>query len=115
MAAMTETTFWILTALSCEPRHGYAILHEVERLSYGAMSLRVTTLYAGLDRLERANLIRATGEEVVEGRARRYYEATPDGRHALSDEVERLAARAKVARVGLAGGGAAASTAVAVA
>jgi DNA-binding PadR family transcriptional regulator len=112
---MSETSFWILTALSRTPQHGYAILREVERMSEGAMSLRVTTLYAGLDRLERANLIRATGEEIVDGRARRYYEVTPNGRHALSDEAERLAARTRAARAGLAGGSAAASTTVAVA
>lgn len=101
---MSESTFWILTALTGEPRHGYGILRDVEQLSDGRASLRVTTLYAGLDRLERSGLIHLSSEEVVDGRARRYYELTPDGRQALSKEAESLRARARVARVSLAGG-----------
>ena len=104
MIMMSESTFWILTALAGEPRHGYGILSDVEELSAGAVSLRVTTLYAGLDRLEHSGLISLSNEEIVDGRARRYYELTTDGRQALSKEAESLRARARVARVSLAGG-----------
>ena len=101
---MSESAFWILTALTGEPRHGYGILLDVEELSRGTVTVRVTTLYAGLERLVHSGLIHVSGEEVVEGRARRYYALTSQGRLALSEEAERLRVRARVARVGLAGG-----------
>lgn len=94
---MTETAFWILTALAAGKRHGYAVLGDVEQLSGGSVTLRVTTLYASLDRLEREGRIRSAGDEVVDGRARRYYEILDLGRDELTAEADRLAARAAVA------------------
>lgn len=99
---MTEVTFWILTALAGGRLHGYAILGDVERLTAGAVSLRVTTLYATLERLERDGRVRPAGEERVDGRARRYYELTDDGRRALTEETEKLAARLRAAETRLA-------------
>ena len=66
------------------------------------MTLRVTTLYASLDRLVREGRIRAAGEEVVDGRARRYYEITDAGRGELQQEADRLQARAEAARASIA-------------
>lgn len=100
---MTETAFWILTALAAGRRHGYALLSDVERLSAGAVALRVTTLYASLERLERDGRIHSAGEEVVEGRARRYYEISDRGRDELAEEADRLAARAAAAKASMAG------------
>jgi len=101
---MSESVFSILTALTGGPRHGYGIRSDVEELSAGKVSLRVTTLYSALDRLEHSGLIHLSSEEVVDGRARRYFELTPDGRQALSEEAESLKVRARVARLKLAGG-----------
>lgn len=98
---MTEAAFWILTALAEGRRHGYAVLGDVERMSGGAVTLRVTTLYASLERLERTGSIRTAGEEVVDGRTRRYYELTEPGRAGLAAEAERLAARARAAQTRL--------------
>lgn len=50
---MNENTFWILTALAGGRQHGYAILRDVEQLTAAKVSLRVTTLYASHERLER--------------------------------------------------------------
>lgn len=102
MTAMTEVAFWILTALAGGRQHGYAILRDVEQLSAAAVSLRVTTLYATLERLEREGQVRRAGEETVDGRARRYYELTDDGHEALASEAERLAARLRAAESRLA-------------
>ena len=93
ITVMSEVAFWILTALAGGRRHGYAILLDVEQLTAAAVSLRVTTLYATLERLERDGYVRRAGEETVDGRARRYYELTDDGSEALAMEAERLAAR----------------------
>lgn len=90
---MNENTFWILTALAGGRQHGYAILRDVESLTASQVTLRVTTLYASLERLERDGLLCRAGEEIVDGRARRYYELTDDGVQALTGETERLAVR----------------------
>lgn len=101
MAALTEPAFWVLTALSEQARHGYAILRRVDELTEGGSTLRVTTLYATLERLDRAGHVRVVSEEVVDGRARRTYDLTDAGRQVLVAETERLLVRARVASASL--------------
>ena len=84
--------------LAGERRHGYEILQETSAASKGKVSLKVTTLYAALERLEREGLIRVDGEEIVNGRARRYYCLTQEGTATLADEVAALETQASIAR-----------------
>lgn len=105
MHALTPPSFWILTALAGQRRHGYEILQETTRASGGQVTLKVTTLYSALERLEREELIAADGEEIVSGRARRYYVLSDRGSAALSAEVEALEAQAKAARSRLSAAG----------
>ena len=93
---MREPTYFILAALQDEPRHGYAIMTRAEELSRGLVKLATGTLYAALDRLTGEGYIRAVREEIVNGRARRYYALTDEGRAALVAEAERMAEAAKV-------------------
>lgn len=97
-ATLSPTSFWILTSLANGRRHGYDILREVEAASSGSAAMKVTTLYAALERLERDGLIRADGEEVVGGRARRYFALEDAGGAALAAEVAVLENQARVAR-----------------
>lgn len=99
---LTPPAFWILTVLATGRRHGYDILRETERMSGGEVSLRVATLYSALERLEREGLIAPDGEEIVNGRARRYFVLTDDGSAQLAAEVERLEAATVAARASLA-------------
>jgi DNA-binding PadR family transcriptional regulator len=97
---MREPSFLVLTALADGRHHGYAVMKAVEDLSDGTVRLRPGSLYATLDRLAESGLIRDAGEEVVEGRPRRYYELTSLGADRLAEEIERLrsnAARAEKA------------------
>ena len=87
---LREPTFLILTALADQPRHGYGLITEVDRLSGGRVTLRPGTLYGALDRLTDDGLVARDREEVVDGRLRRYYRLTPDGEKALSTETERM-------------------------
>ncbi|MER6694995.1 PadR family transcriptional regulator [Streptomyces minutiscleroticus] len=80
----------ILTALADTPRHGYGILQEVTALSEGRVRMRTGTLYGALDRLQGQGLIQVEREEVVDGRARRFYRLTPSGRSALAEEIGHL-------------------------
>ncbi len=88
----------LLTALSDQPRHGYAITQEVLAISGGRVRLRAGTLYAALDRLVGEGLIEVYREEIVDGRTRRIYTLTGDGRVRLANEAERLYATAREAR-----------------
>lgn len=97
--AMSEQTFFLLAALVPGPRHGYALIGEVAELSDGRLTLRVGTLYGVLDRLERNDWVRESGTEVVDGRHRRYFEITEQGRAAITAETARLSARAEKARM----------------
>ncbi|MFG1607194.1 PadR family transcriptional regulator [Actinoplanes sp. NPDC049265] len=93
---MREPTYFILAALQDEPRHGYAIIKRADELSHGRVRLATGTLYTALDRLTTEAYIQVVSEEIVNGRARRYYALTPAGRDALQAEAEHLAAAARV-------------------
>lgn len=101
---MPQPAFWILAVLAGGSRHGYEIMRETEAVSGGRVSLKATTLYAALDRLEDDLLIELDREEVVNGRARRYYRITDGGSARLADEVELLERSVRVARANLSSG-----------
>ena len=95
----------MLSALSGGPRHGYGIVGEVAELSGGRVQLKIGSLYGVLDRLAVEGLIEADREEAHDGRLRRYYRLTRDGRGALAEEAEVHAPAGRLvrARLGLAG------------
>jgi DNA-binding PadR family transcriptional regulator len=82
--------------LQDEPLHGYAIITRAGELSRGRIRLATGTLYAALDRLSGEGYVASTHEEIVNGRARRYYTLTEDGVAALRAEAEAMAAAARV-------------------
>jgi PadR family transcriptional regulator, regulatory protein PadR len=98
---MAQSAFWILIVLAGGRRHGYEIMRETAVASGERVSLKATTLYAALDRLERDRLIRPDGEEVVNGRARRYFLITEDGSARLTAEVELLEQSTRAARASM--------------
>jgi PadR family transcriptional regulator, regulatory protein PadR len=102
---MTGQAFFVLTALADGPRHGYGIVREVTELSQGRVKLKIGSLYGVLDRLTTDGLIEPDREEAHDGRLRRYYRLTLDGRRALAEEAGLRAATARVvrARLGLSG------------
>jgi PadR family transcriptional regulator PadR len=95
---MREPTFLVLATLAEGKKHGYAIIQGVELLSEGEVELKAGTLYAMLDRLTFDNVIQSVGEEVVDGRLRRYYQLTSGGTALLAEESKR---RVKVSNVAL--------------
>jgi DNA-binding PadR family transcriptional regulator len=103
---MREPTYLVLTALAGGRRHGYAVMQDVATISSGKVRLRAGTLYATLDRLLGEGLVEVAGEEVVDGRARRYYVLSDQGRSVLAAESRQRATIATEAlrRLDLAGG-----------
>ncbi|MEK8226169.1 hypothetical protein NKG05_08990 [Oerskovia sp. M15] len=96
---MTEQAYLILLALTPEPLHGYAVIRAVAELSDGATALGPHAVRKPGPPLGREPR-RTLGEEVVDGRLRRYYRITDDGRRVAEQETVRLrelAARAQKA------------------
>jgi PadR family transcriptional regulator PadR len=94
---MQEPTFLILAALADGKKHGYGLITEASEMSDGRVQLKVGTLYAALDRLAKEGLVARAGDEISDGRLRRYYELTGEGQTALTEEVERMQALARQA------------------
>jgi PadR family transcriptional regulator PadR len=99
--SLTGQAFYVLTALADGPRHGYGIVREVDELSHGRVQLKIGSLYGVLDRLTADGLIEPDREEAHDGRLRRYYRLTRDGRAALAVEAELRVATARVVRLRL--------------
>jgi len=98
---MTGQAFFVLTALADGPKHGYSIVGEVADLSQQRVKLKIGGLYGVLDRLAAEGLIEPDREEPHNGRLRRYFRLTTDGRRALAEEAELRAATARVVRLRL--------------
>ncbi len=93
---MREPTYFILAALLDGPRHGYGIAQTARELSDGRVRLTAGTLYGALDRLSSQGLVAVDREETVQGRPRRYYRLTDDGRRAVEQEAEHKYAAARL-------------------
>jgi DNA-binding PadR family transcriptional regulator len=90
---LTEATLYILLSLASKPRHGYAIMKDVEALSEGRVRLSTGTLYGALKRMLDDGWIERTDDESQSenpGRPRKVYALTRLGRRVLKAEVERL-------------------------
>ncbi|WP_216698885.1 PadR family transcriptional regulator [Arthrobacter sp. H20] len=98
---MREPTFLILTALARGKHHGYSLLAETKKLSGGRVTLQPGSLYTTLDRLKEEELVQDAGDEIVDGRLRRYYTLTDTGAKALEREISRLESNAGAARLSL--------------
>jgi DNA-binding PadR family transcriptional regulator len=95
---MTPAMFHIALALAGGPRHGYALMHDVELLSGGAMHLGPGTLYRSLQRMRVESLIEdSPGNKTSGDERRRKYQLTAFGRETLQGEAQRLAALVAVA------------------
>ena len=91
----------ILTSLAGGPRHGYGIIQDIAELTAGRVKLRAGSLYGSLDRLVDEGLVEPDREEIENGRLRRYYRITGEGRTLLATEAERMVANAQVANTRL--------------
>lgn len=76
----------LLAVLTSGPAHGYALSAELRRRSNGLLLVMEGSLYPALHRLEAARLV-ASSSEVSNGRRRRLYEITADGKEALEEEI----------------------------
>lgn len=86
---LTEPVVLILASLAEQPRHGYALLADIEKLSEGRVCLSTGTLYGAIRRLLDDGWIERFEQEDT-SRDKQAYKMTKAGRRALESEALRL-------------------------
>lgn len=77
----SEPALYILMSLAAGPKHGYAMIDDIE--SFAGMRLGPGTLYGAIGRLEENGLIEALPSDD----RRRPYQLTPAGREFLGEQL----------------------------
>jgi DNA-binding PadR family transcriptional regulator len=89
---LSEATFFLLLSLAQSPKHGYAIMKDVQQLSQQRIMLSTGTLYGALKRLLEQGWIARSDDEAIDssGRQQKVYILTARGHAVLAAEVTRL-------------------------
>jgi DNA-binding PadR family transcriptional regulator len=89
---LTESTYFILLSLSAKPKHGYAIMKDVQALSENRVILSTGTLYGALKRLlDQGWIVRSADPDPDDtARDRKVYTLSEHGRRVLKAEIARL-------------------------
>jgi PadR family transcriptional regulator PadR len=82
-----STVTLILTMLDRKEMYGYEMTKQMELHSEGAFTLKEGTLYPILHTLEADGMVEAYWNE-AEGRKRKYYRITEQGRHLLKEKKQ---------------------------
>lgn len=91
--ALTEVTFCILLSLYA-PRHGYAIMQFVEKMTGGRLSLGAGTLYGALNALQKKDWIEPCGDSKG---SRKEFRITEKGKAIAEIELGRITELAQIA------------------
>jgi DNA-binding PadR family transcriptional regulator len=100
---LTEPVLLILMSLAGEPRHGYALMKDIEALSDGRVRLSTGTLYGALRRLL-GELWIERYEQDDSSRDKQAYRLTATGRRQLHHELDRIKQLTRAAAVRLRAG-----------
>jgi DNA-binding PadR family transcriptional regulator len=87
---LSEAVFFILLSLLPGPKHGYAIMKDVQRLSDSRVNLSTGTLYGALKRLLDDGWLQRMDGDVENGRERKFYALTKLGKGILKAETARM-------------------------
>ena len=93
----------LLSLLRREDMYGYQIIKELERRSENAFQFKEGTLYPVLHRLENQGSVKSYRKAAENGKERKYYSITPQGRRQLA--AEKAQWEAVTLSVGRVGGG----------
>lgn len=78
----------ILSILSYGESYGYQIIQQIEQLSGGKWEWSEAMLYPVLHRMDADGLIKANWKVMENGRRRKYYQITDEGKAVLEAEQE---------------------------
>jgi DNA-binding PadR family transcriptional regulator len=87
--ALSEPVLMILVSLADQPRHGYALLKDMEALSGGRVRMSTGTLFGALRRLLEDGWIERFEQEDT-ARQKQAYRLTAAGRKQLQLELDRM-------------------------
>ncbi|MBO3725262.1 PadR family transcriptional regulator [Actinomyces bowdenii] len=82
----------ILSLLSRQPSYAYELAKTITETSAGQYTIKQTTLYTALKRLEAAGLSASFQDVSESGKPRTYYRLTPRGQEQLSAKLLEWAA-----------------------
>ena len=77
----------ILKSLSVESFHGWGISSRIQELSGDVFRIGQGSLYPALHRMEERGWVTSYWRTTTNNRIARYYQLTPEGRSALSEEI----------------------------
>jgi DNA-binding PadR family transcriptional regulator len=86
---LSEPVLLILTSLADQPRHGYALIQDIESLSGGRVRMSTGTLFGALRRLLEDGWIQRF-EQADTSRQKQAYRLTAGGRKQLQLELDRM-------------------------
>ncbi len=86
---LSEPVLLILTSLADQPRHGYALIQDIESLSGGRVRMSTGTLFGALRRLLEDGWIQRF-EQADTSRQKQAYRLTAGGRRQLQLELDRM-------------------------
>src|SRR3984885_1855138 len=86
---LSEPVLLILTSLAAHPRHGYALIKDIELLSGGRVRMSTGTLFGALRRLLEDGWIERFEQEDT-ARQKQAYRLTAVGRGQLEIELQRM-------------------------
>ena len=98
---LSEPVLLILLSLAAEPRHGYAILKDVEEISGDRVRMSTGTLYGAIRRLLEDRWIERF-REAEAPRDRQAYRLTSKGLNVVVEEIRRMKLLTRLATVRLA-------------
>ena len=93
---LSEPVLLILMSLIDKPRHGYALIKDIEALSNGRVRLSTGTLFGALRRLLEDQWIERFEQEDTT-RQKQAYRLTPEGQKQLEQELDRMKHLSRVA------------------
>jgi PadR family transcriptional regulator, regulatory protein PadR len=79
-----STSLLILSILNEGPRHGYAIMRDLEDRSQGYFTMTAALLYPTLHEMEQEKLVEAVWQEIPGNHRKKIYTITPRGQERLS-------------------------------
>ena len=83
-------TFWTLGLLAARPMYGLEIKDEIETSTEGALTVRPSTIYQMMARLNKRDLVDSYQETTTIGPPRTYYQLTPAGRQVLRRYMDEI-------------------------
>ncbi len=78
----------ILTTISLEPKHGWAIAKRIQQVSGDVLQIQQGSLYPALHRLEQQGWITSEWRPTQTGRMAKFYALTRSGHRQLENELE---------------------------